>query len=571
MPFVTASDEIAKKSFTDVENKFITKYLPVLDPVAVKVYIYTLYLYQNGLSGYTLDDLAAALSITEDEAKGFFKYLEEFELISIVSLAPFEVRILDAENVYGTPKRFKPEKYSDFTKNVQSILSGRMISTNEFREYFVLLEEYGFEQNALLMIISYCVNLHGNDIRLQYIKKVAKSFAEEGVTTAKKVDEKLSAYTSTTPSLIRLFTAVGIKRQPDIDDDRLYKKWTAEMGFEESAVIAAAKMFKAKSTEKIDAALNELYKNKKFDVKEIEDHCKNRSSVFALALDIAKNLGVFMQNTATYVDTYVNGWRNMGFSAESLKTLANYCFRQGKGSFEELNGFIGKLYEDGVVSDGSVNGFIRTQIADDGLLKNVLSACGLSRKVIPSDRERLAVWRGWNFSDEMILSAAKLSSGKANPAAYMNGILSSWKSEGIFTPDTISSAAPVGTNATAVNGGDLRAVIERHYYDLRNNAELRAERAVERATADGVYADIRKQLKALAVKQAFAELSDSALAEKLEREIAELEERGDRRLKELNIDKAELTPNYSCKICNDTGYDKNGARCACLKKFIAQL
>ena len=167
MPLISVSDNLAKKSFTSVENRFITKYLPVLEPNAIKIYLFSLYVYQNGLSSYSLEDFAKHLSITEDETKNYFEYLEEFELVSVISFSPFEVKILNADNVYGTPKKFKPEKYADFTKTVQNIIKGRMISTNEFREYFVLLEDYGFEQDALLMIITYCVNLKGDNIRFQ--------------------------------------------------------------------------------------------------------------------------------------------------------------------------------------------------------------------------------------------------------------------------------------------------------------------------------------------------------------------------------------------------------------------
>ena len=42
MPLISVSDELLKKSFTSVENKFITKYLPVLEPNAVKVYLFAL-------------------------------------------------------------------------------------------------------------------------------------------------------------------------------------------------------------------------------------------------------------------------------------------------------------------------------------------------------------------------------------------------------------------------------------------------------------------------------------------------------------------------------------------------
>ena len=183
MALISVSDELAKKSFTSIENKFITKYMPVLEPNSVKVYLYSLYLYQSGMNSFTLSDFAQSLSLSEDDVRGYFEYLEEFELVSVLSFSPFEVKILDADNIYGTPKKFKPEKFADFTKNVQNVIKGRMISTNEFREYFLLLEEYGFEQNALIMIITYCVNLKGDNIRFQYIVSIIHGNIPEEIFT----------------------------------------------------------------------------------------------------------------------------------------------------------------------------------------------------------------------------------------------------------------------------------------------------------------------------------------------------------------------------------------------------
>ena len=87
MPFITVSDEVAKKSFTQVENKFITKYLPVLEPLSVKVYLYSLYIYQCGNVHYTIDDMAQTLGLTSDDVKNYFEYLEELELVSVTSLS----------------------------------------------------------------------------------------------------------------------------------------------------------------------------------------------------------------------------------------------------------------------------------------------------------------------------------------------------------------------------------------------------------------------------------------------------------------------------------------------------
>jgi DNA replication protein DnaD len=451
MAFISVADEIIKKSQTDVENKFITKYLPDLEPVAVKVYLYALYLYQSGQSGYTLSDLAEKLSISEEQAKSYFEYLEEFELVAITSVTPFEVKILDCDNIYGTPKKIKPEKYADFSLEVQSIISGRMISTNEFLEYYCLLEEYGFEHNALLMIISYCVNLKGNDIKLPYIKKVAKSFAEEGITTAKKVEKKLSSYTSSTPSLIKIFTACGINKQPDIDDDKFYFKWYNDFGFSDEAIIAAAKYFKAKNCEKIDAALTELYKNKKFDVKEIDDYCKTKTSVYNATLEIAKELGVYMQTTAPYVENYVNVWLNYGFESQALKVIANYCFMHGKNSFEGMNEFVLSLYDDGIITGEDVLEKLDSLNEEDKLIKNILNGCGLTRKIIAMDRECLKRWKSWNFSNEMLFKAAEYSLGKSNPIAYMNAVLSSWKNKNIYTVDAIPEQTTRATDSGKKN------------------------------------------------------------------------------------------------------------------------
>ncbi len=566
MPFISVSDEITNKSFTIIENKFISKYLPMLDPVAIKVYLYSLYLFQSGFSACTLEDLAQKLNLSEDDAKSYFQYLEEFELVTVISLSPFEIKILDAENISGTPKKFKPEKYADFTKAVQSIIKGRMISTNEFREYFVMLEEYGFEQNALIMIIAYCVNLKGDNIRLQYIKKVAKSFAEDGITSAKKVDEKLSAYTYSTTALLAIFKAAGINRQPDIEDDKLYKKWTSELGFDDNAIITCAKKFKIKTTEKLDATLEELYKNKKFDVKEIEDYCDGKASIYSATLEIAKSLGVYMQNPAPYVENYVNVWCDWGFGINSLKSIAEYCFKNGKKSFEDMNDFLRTLYDEGAVSDGSVEEYIEKLRLQDAFIKKILNACGLTRKVIEWDRTSLKKWRSWNFTDEMILEAATLSAGKSNPTSYLSSILSSWKTEGKFSLDAVRQ-----NSAPSSAAHSLKADVEKHFYDLRHFAEDKAEKALNAALADSEYGNIKRQLNELAISLAFAEIRDASKAENISKQIEKLEADGDKRLKELCIDKSDFTPKYSCKKCNDTGYTSDGSPCECMKKFISTL
>ena len=562
MAFISAAAELTANGRTQIENKFITKYLPVLDARAVKVYLLALYACGNGLKNYTLEDFARKLEMSADEVANYFDYLEEFELVSVTSRSPFEVRVLSAENVTGSPKKLKPEKYSAFSSAVQSIITGRMISTNEFLEYFYLLDEYSFEQNALLMIINYCVNLKGNDIKAAYIKKVAKSFAEEGATTAARVEEKLSSYTSSTPALAKIFTALSINRRPDPDDSALYEKWTKELGFGDDAIICAARHFRARTAQKIDQALAELYKNRKFDPKEIEDYCRERNSLYSCARELAKALGVYMQDAAPYVENYVGAWRDRGFESDTLALIADYCFLQGMNSFEKMNDYVSSLYDEGVITQSAVTEKLERAAADDKLLKSILGRCGLTRRIIEHDRQCLKKWREWQFSDEMLFAAADAAAGKNNPVAYMNSVLSSWKSEGI------TSAGAIAPRNPADGGESKRAIIERHYYDLRAAAKARADRALAKAMKDPEYAETRKQLNSLSIKQAFAEVNDDRSAARISAQISELTARAQTRLNALGLKPDDFVPHYKCKLCNDTGYDAEGRQCECLQRFI---
>ncbi len=436
MAFISADEELTKKSNTSVENKFILKYLPEIDAVAVKVYLYSLYLYQNGQS-HTLTDLAAKLQITEEEAKQYFEYLESLELVSITSVSPFEVKILDCDNIYGKPKILHPEKYQGLYEEIQCIFGdGRMVSQDEFRDYLIFLEDYGFERNALVMVIAYCVNLKGNDIGAAYIKKVLKNFESDGANTEKKVSEKLSSYTASTSSLLKIFSACGIKRAPAAEDNDYYKKWT-ELGFDDDAIIAAAKSFKCKSFEKLNLSVLELYKNRKFDAKEIADFRKVKDSLYNIAHSVAKSLGVYVSDPTPYVENYVGVWSGFGFSGDSLLKIANYCFLSGRNTFDGMDDFVANLYKQAFVDDASIDNLLAELAENDKFIKSVHAACGLTRKIIPYDRQALTRWRDWGFSDEMILKSAELSSSKNNPIAAMNYLLSTWKNASVYTVEQI--------------------------------------------------------------------------------------------------------------------------------------
>lgn len=243
---------------------------------------------------------------------------------------------------------------------------------------------------------------------------------------------------------------------------------------------------------------------------------------------------------------------------------------------------------------------------NDVLIEDLMTFLNCKRSITDKDRRKVMQWFEWGFDNEMIKAAAQIAEGKACDAVrYVHGILKNWRSERILTIDDVhKKALPkkkrsileqwglMGEAAkeleknqtlstTSAQQGlpspdipknyNLRIEVERHYFDLKHKAEEAAEEALNRAKADEVYCGIRKRLNELSVKLAFAELHDKAAAEQISAEIKELEEKGDKRLAELGIDKADFEPHFSCTICNDTGYDKYGKPCKCLKEFIKNI
>lgn len=127
---------------------------------------------------------------------------------------------------------------------------------------------------------------------------------------------------------------------------------------------------------------------------------------------------------------------------------------------------------------------------------------------------------------------------------------------------------PKTRKSKKLDGTALKAAIESHYFELRYKAEYRAEQVIKQAESDSAYNLINKRLKELAIAIPFAELKDPSKAAELNREALKLEAEGDKRLEEIGINKADFTPQYTCRSCNDTGYDSSGRPCDCLLKFI---
>lgn len=573
MGFCSYSREFSLSSYTNVENQFINKYMAMADGDAVKAYIFGLYLCQNVQEDYSLAQAAATLGLAEDKLIDLFRFWEDFDLLEIVSYEPFSVRYFPADYAKGKPKRIRTEKYTEFNKAIQTLMPKKMISTNEFAKYFGIMEEYAIKPEAMLLIVRYCIDLKGEGINQNYILQVARNFAAEGVTTVEQIENKLSDYMVQSGEVAAVLRAMGSTKKPEPDDYKLYKRWTDELGFDPAAIEFTASLHKKGGLAKLDEVLRELYANKKFEKTEIKSFLARRTEIRTLTLSIAKELGVYCQVIDPYTDNFVSPWLAAGFDDASLISLAKYCFKRDKKSFEKMDELIKKLVSRGVVSAESIVAYMENEAREREFAARVLKTAGISRRVNNWDRDCLSNWRSWNFSDEMILKAAETAQGKASPLPYITSVLSSWKTQGIFSPDQLPSQKLPSKESYyqklvhEERDAEFKKKVQNYYFNLREKAQDRADHYLKRARSNEQFRKNEEAIKSEEIRLAKSEALGGDTAE-ASAQLAALKRERASLLASMHLTEQMLVPQYRCKKCNDTGFDKNGNMCDCYKKFI---
>ena len=570
MAFCTFSKD-TDNSYTVIENKFITKYLPHADGFAVKVYLYGLYLCKNADSDFSAASMAEVLQTTEQKILDAFDFWEDYDLVEILSRAPLTVQYLPVKAAVGKPKRVRYEQYADFNKELQRKMQkvGKFISANDYLKYMHFLEETTMQPQAFLLVTEYCIQKQGEAISPSYIFNKAKKLLNNGLSTYEQVERELSNYNEHESDLIAVYNALSLsQRSPDDADYALYRKWTEKLGFTKSGVIAAAKKLKRGSMNSLDLTLDELAEKGKLIDKEIEQYLTERESLASLTFRIGRKLGAKVQNPAPYIDEYTQVWHDYGFEETSLLDLALFCMKSERGDFNSLHELVQKLFTDGIVSKDAVKGYLKGKNEELKLFAKIQETCGAIRKNA-NNLALIQTWRDWNFNDEMILEAAKRSASSASPIPYMNKILSDWKRLGVFALNDIpkddaprATAKPAYVNQ-AVEAVNAKSDRERYYALLREKAQTRAEKYLAKANANSRFKEITSELSKMEFALAKAEMYDKEkypilLAEK-ENLLAERKAI----LNELGINEALLQPQFTCAKCSDTGFLPSGAACNC--------
>lgn len=440
MALCSYSNKFIMEGLTVLDNTFLNEFLPQATGDDVKVYLYGLSLCSNpNIEDNCIDTMSKVLSLTEDDIIKSFSYWQEMGLIQIVSVKPLEIRYLPPRAHSGSVKIRNKEKYSDFNKQIQEVITGRMLTPVEFNEYYAIIETYHFEPEALVLIAKYCTKIKNSAIGYPYILAVARSFAAEGLKTCETIEQKFIEQEKSSKEIKQLLDSLGLKREADIEERNLYVKWTKYYGFAHGTIIEVAKTLKKKGGfSKLDSLLSKYYELKLLSLEEITNFSNNQDAMYDIAKEVSKNLGLYYQTFENIVETYICDWLNKGYEKSTLIFLSNYCFKQSIRTLEGMNTIIQKFYKLGLISMQSIEQYISAILKTDEEIKQIFEKSNLVRNISNSDREFYRTWTmRWNFTHNQILEVAKLAYGKINPMSYLNKILADIFAKSINTDTDI--------------------------------------------------------------------------------------------------------------------------------------
>lgn len=438
MSFLKLSNDSVAAGKTMLDNAFIREFLPICPENFCKVYIYGLFLLGKGDA--VPEDLEKALSLSAEDVYKAYAYFEEYGLVDILSKDPLSVEYRSV-TAGVRPKKIRAGKYQELCREIQALIPGRMITPSEFNEYFNLIETYHFEPEALILIIKYCTMLKDTNISYKYITTVAQNWAAKDILTLEACEAELANYSRVSKELGEIFKALGIKGT-DRDVNTLYNKWTKELGFEQENILYVARMAKKSKggIDRLDELLLELFKNKKLSSKEIKAYLESKESAKECALRINRALGIYAQRLDTEIENYTLPWLDYGFSPDALEKLANFCYRSGTQTLEGMNTLVESLFRKGILAEESIDEYLAQRTETDRFIKKLLDLFKISRSVNAYDRQNLATWRAWGFSDANILTACERCKNEFAPIREVHRLLSHCKANGLYTDDAIAKA-----------------------------------------------------------------------------------------------------------------------------------
>jgi DnaD/phage-associated family protein len=437
------SENFQMFDITPVENLFIHEFMLKAPGDFVKVYLYGLMqCYHPNSSENALESFSHSLGMDVDTIQNAFKYWERQGILYYqqdgdgqLSIEYYNIK--DVLYNKGLNSEKTMYKYKDFNQNLQHMFDTRLLTPQEYLRIYDWIEVLNLPMEVVLMMIQFYISRMGKKVRINYLDKVAASWARDGINTLQKAEEYIRANDACFKDTIAVLKYLGIHRSPSKAELDLYKKWQG-WGFNLNSILLACKettKVQQPTFAYLDRILANMYKKGAITPQEVRAHLDKQDDVHTRLKELYYELGhKDNKPTPEHLSMYRNWTVNCSLDHEVILLACKQCVRNQRNTFEYLDSLLNQWLKNGLTTVQDINDFLSKSKTMDNEIRAVLQRAGESRSINLSDRKLYQKWtESWNMSFEVILLAAEYSVMAKEKISYINKILSDWHNKGINT------------------------------------------------------------------------------------------------------------------------------------------
>lgn len=223
---------------TEVDNVFLSEYLPDTPSDYVKVYLYGLFYCENDLD-ISEEKMAKVLGLTTDDIEKAWNYFEEIGIIrrdydgNIIFCNLRGRAVKKKESPLG---KLNDESLKETLDEIEEIL-GRGLAPNEIKEINSWIKDFDATPEMVKGAFEYCVERGKQNI--SYIAKVVMEWNTRGLNRSKDIRDYLESTSERKGEYKKILSSLGLFRPITVAERKLVDSWMDEKGFELERILDA--------------------------------------------------------------------------------------------------------------------------------------------------------------------------------------------------------------------------------------------------------------------------------------------------------------------------------------------
>ncbi|HZJ57488.1 MAG TPA: DnaD domain protein [Clostridia bacterium] len=428
---------------TPVENLFIQEFMLKAPGDFVKVYIYGLkQCYHLSQSENTVDSFSRALCLEAKVVENAFYYWERQGIMEVKKDdgGQLSIEYLNIKDMLYNSCQHDNKSlyhYKDFNQNLQTIFGKRLLTPQEYLRVYDWIEILLLPAEVVLMMVQFYLSKKSSRLSINYLDKVAESWAKDGINTLQKAEEYIEQYESCYQETIAVLKYLGIHRTPSKAELDLYKKWQDLWGFPLNAVLEACKettKIQSPNMGYLDKILENLHSLGLLTQQDIKSYFSSRDTINDSIKDVLFNLGYkSTAPTPEHQSLYIKWTTSWQMDHDVILLACKQLIRKKtRIGFSQVDGLLAKWKERGFTRSKDIKNYLRHKKILINEIRTVLERAGDNREVTTADQRVFIRWtKEWNISYELILLAAEYSTMAENKLPFINKILNNWYDSGI--------------------------------------------------------------------------------------------------------------------------------------------